>query len=384
MNKVTFTFFLLFTFTAWSKQHDHLDINTQVEDGQAHVVITHIKDGKKNTIKESFNVDDDTDMDQIIADILDKNDIYMPPAPPLHHWVKQQENVAVEVIDNEAHITIKQDENGTVKVIKEMIQIDEDDDLNQMIDDLLKQHGIQSDGKGHREVIQIDRNYYKSHNPDQAYFGFMASVEDEGWRVISVIPESGAAKAGLQKDDVITKVNGKKTSKEGLKLKDLTKQTKVGDQANFEIMRDGKRKKLKITADKHSLSDVLLPPLPPIPATPSHADSYKIITHLGDDFMSPHVMLRHNKLQDWLGKNHQLIAVNSGLKTYFGTDQGVLIVHVDKDNKLALAEGDVILSINGEAVTTPKQVVKALLSLDLTDGFNLEVMRKKEKISIAS
>ena len=384
MKTILTTFLVLCSLSVWSKQHDHLDINTQIEDGQAHVVITHSKDGKKNTIKESFKVDDDTDVDQIIADILDENDIYMPPAPPLHHWVKHQENIDVEVIDNEALITIEQDVNGTVKVIKEHVQIDEGEDLNQKIDALIKKHGIESDGKGQREVIQIDRNYYKNYNPDQAYFGFMASVEDNGWRVISVVPESGAAQAGLQKNDVITKVNNQKTNKKGFQLKDLSKQTKAGEHATFEVMRDGKRKKMKITADKHSLSDVLLPPLPPIPPTAPHAGSYQVITYLGDDFMSPHVMLKHNKLQDWLGKKHQFIAVNSGLKDYFGTDQGVLIVHVNKDNKLALVEGDVILSINDETVTTPKQVVKALLSLDLTEGFNIEVMRKKEKISIAS
>lgn len=104
----------------------------------------------------------------------------------------------------------------------------------------------------------------------------------------------------------------------------------------------------------------------------------------GDGLTTPHIIMRHQKLQDWLGDKHQLIAVNPGLETYFGTDQGVLIVNVDVDNKLALAEGDVILSINGKQVTTPKQAVKALSTLKLSDGFNIEVMRKKEKISIAS
>ncbi len=387
MKNLIISALLLVTTTVWASPNEQLDINTEIEDGQGRVIIIQNKDGTPKKIEESFEVNDDTDVDQVIADILEKHNIEAPipptaPAPPQHTWVKHLEDVDVEIIDDTAIITIQQDNNGSSKVIEEKIHLDEDEDLDQLIDRVLEKHEIEFDPDDQHQVIQIDRNYFSNIDIEGAYFGFMASVEENGWQVLTVVPDSGADQAGLQEGDVILAVDGQKTGAGGIEFKNLTKQAKAGQQSTFKIKRNGQTKTLTITAQKRTLSDAVFPPLPPIPPTPGA--SYEIITMDGDGIMSPHIMMRHKKLQSWLGEQHQFIAVNPGLETYFGTDTGVLIVHVDANNKLALAEGDVILSINGETVTTPKQVVKALLSLDLTDGFTLEVMRKKEKISIAS
>ncbi|MCX7544335.1 PDZ domain-containing protein [Marinicella gelatinilytica] len=370
--------------TLWAADNEHLDIHTQIQDGQGKVIIIHNKDGKQNKIEESFDVTNETDVDQVVSDALKKHHIDIPPkppAPPQHNWTQQLDNVDVEVIDNMVTITIKQDNNGSVKLIEETFKIDDTDDINKLIEEVMKKHDIEVDQNANRQVIQIDRNYFSSIDIEGAYFGFMASVEDKGWQVITVIPNSGADQAGLQQGDLIVAVDNQKTTKGGIELKNLTKEAKAGQKSTFKIVRNGKNRTLNITAQKRSLSDAVLPPIPPMPPT---VNSYNIITMDGDNSMTPHVIMRHQKLQDWLGDKHQLIAVNPGLKTYFGTDKGVLIVNVDKNNKLALAEGDVILSINGDPVNTPKQAVKALSALKLTDGFNIEVMRKKEKISIAS
>lgn len=387
MKNLIISALLLATATAWSQQNQQLDINTEIEDGQGRVIIIQDKDGKPNKIEESFEVNDDTDVDQVIADILEKHNIEAPipptaPAPPHHTWVKHLEDVDVEIIDDTAIITIQKDNNGSVRVIEEKLHLDDDEDLDPMIDQIMKKHGIEFDSDAKRQVIQIDRNYFNNIEIEGAYYGFMASAEEAGWQVLTVIPDSGADQAGLMEGDLIIAVDGQKTGAGGIELKNLTKQAKAGEQSKFKIIREGKTKTLKITPQKRTLSDAVLPPIPPIP--PTVGGLYEIITMDGDGIMSPHIIMRHKKLQSWLGEQHQFIAVNPGLETYFGTDKGVLIVHVDANNKLALAEGDVILSINGEQVTTPKQAVKALSALKLSDGFNIEVMRKKEKISIAS
>lgn len=384
MKTTVMIIFILLAQSVWADKSKHLDINTQIKDGQGHIIIVHEKDGKQNTIEETFEVNDNTDVDQMVAEILKKHNIQVPPeapTPPHHSWTKQVENVDVEVTDNIAKITIQKDNNGSVEVIKESVTIDDTDDLDKIIEEILKKNGIKVDPKAKRQVIQIDRNYFTNLELEGAYFGFMAAVEDHGWKVITVIPDSGADKAGLQEGDLIIKVDDQKTGADGIELKNLTKQAKPGQQSTFKIKRDGKQKTLKITPQKRTLSDAVLPPIPPMPPD---AGSYEIISITGDHHVNTPIMIRHQKLQEWLGNKHQLIAVNAGLKPYFGTDKGVLVVHVDADNKLALAEGDVILSINDKTVNTPKQVAQALLALDLTDGFVIEVMRKKEKISIAS
>lgn len=385
MKKVIILLFILLTSASWADDNKLLDVQIQINDKEGSISITHEIDGQQNTINETFKIKEISNVDKIIADIFKKHDLDIPKnLPPTSKLTsrKQLDKIDVEVINENAHITITKNKNGKVNEIKKQVKIEDDVELSELVEGAARKHIIEINPKTGQQVIQIDRNYFTDIDIEGAYFGFMASVEDKGWQVITVIPDSGADQAGLQEGDLIVAVDGKKTGDGGIELKNLTKQAKAGEKSTFKIIRAGKKKTLKITPQKRTLSDAVLPPLPPMP--PSPEGEYEIITMAGAGSMTPHVMMRHQKLQEWLGTKHQLIAVNPGLESYFGTDKGVLIVNVDKDNKLALAEGDVILSINGEQVTTPKQAVKALLALKLTEGFNIEVMRKKEKISIAS
>jgi len=375
---------LLFTATLSANENKLLDVQVNMDDNEGKIIIFHEKEGKQNKIEESFEITDKTDVDQVIADFFKKHGIEKPPQMPSSAKLisgQQLERIDVEVIDDTAHITFKNNNNGEIEVIEEHIKIDDNVELNELIERASRKHIIEVNADSNNRVIKIDREVLKANDSDRVYYGFLAVVEDQGWQVLTIIPDSGAAQAGLQKGDLIIEVDGKKTGGDGVQLKNLTKQAKAGQKTTFKIKRDNKMKTLKITAQKRSLSDAVLPPIPP---TPPSVKNIEFISIDGDRNVTPYVIMRHHKLQEWLGDNHQLIAVNAGLEFYFGTKQGVLIVNVSADNQLALAEGDVILSINGKAVTTPKQAVKALSNLNLSDGFNLEVMRKKEKISIAS
>ena len=74
--------------------------------------------------------------------------------------------------------------------------------------------------------------------PDFAY-------EGKGVRIASVIPASPAEKAGLKEGDIISGINGK--SIETLKeYSDLLKQHKPGDKIEMDILRNGKKQKVKL------------------------------------------------------------------------------------------------------------------------------------------
>lgn len=72
---------------------------------------------------------------------------------------------------------------------------------------------------------------------------------EEGVVVVGVVSGSGADKGGIEKKDVITKINGKKVSTAAY-LKYLLYQYEVGDTIKLTVIRDGKEKDLTITLTK--------------------------------------------------------------------------------------------------------------------------------------
>jgi len=71
-------------------------------------------------------------------------------------------------------------------------------------------------------------------------------------------------------------------------------------------------------------------------------------------------------------------SLSKDLGKYFFTKGGVLVLHVDDTNAFALKDGDVIKSINGNSVNSPKDVVKELIQADEQEKIKLKVIRHKK------
>jgi serine protease Do len=77
------------------------------------------------------------------------------------------------------------------------------------------------------------------------YLGIIATEDTEELRLARVVPDSPAARAGLQADDVLTRFDGKKVANlEG--LRELLARKKAGDEVNVEVERDGEPMTLKV------------------------------------------------------------------------------------------------------------------------------------------
>lgn len=74
----------------------------------------------------------------------------------------------------------------------------------------------------------------------------------EGVYVQEAVIDSPAEKAGIQKDDIITKIDGKKLSEKDNDLAKLIAGKKVGDSVTVEIWRDGVTKTFKVTLGEFS------------------------------------------------------------------------------------------------------------------------------------
>ena len=69
----------------------------------------------------------------------------------------------------------------------------------------------------------------------------------QGAYVIDVVPNSSAADAGLQAEDVITKFDGQDLGDEGSDLASLINKKKIGDQVQVEYWRDGEKQTVTVT-----------------------------------------------------------------------------------------------------------------------------------------
>lgn len=177
----------------------------------------------------------------------------------------------------EVKVKIEKNENGEMVIIEETMSVGQN---GTSIDAILKQYGIDTEFgnlKDNEEVEIIIRRKTKDHSSQD-----VRVVLDTDWNtddvvkqegkpflgvyfqngisqmkaaeigikdlsvayVTSVIENTGAAKAKIQKGDVITAVDGEEI-RPGLDLRDIILSHKPGDKVKLAFVRDGKSKKVK-------------------------------------------------------------------------------------------------------------------------------------------
>lgn len=414
----------LLSTSAWA-ENKTVDVDVQVDGTEGQVMIIKNVDGQVSEITETIDLSDGGDMQakvdallkahgvdvkadgaEIHKEVIVMKDGAAPHGDHKMMWVQKSNDVNVDVENGVAKVIIKKDHDGEVQVIEETIEIGDDMSLDQVIDDLMAEHGIDAgDGEVHKKIIKLDKHVAQfDHNKPR--LGFMASVTDMGWDVISVVDGSGAAEAGLKAGDLIIAVDGEVTGQDGLGLDQFIKQDlKAGDVSVLTVMRDGKELNIEAAANVVDSPDVLMKNVhrwidKDGNVTMENVHGGKTFEfkfggkdgiHLGENEV--HVVTTGNsdayffsggKMNQWLGKNHHFSTVTDKLGAYFGVKKGVLVLEVDAKNKLGLQDGDVIQSINGEAVNSPKDVVKKLSALKNDDQVEIEIYRNKEKLYLES
>jgi C-terminal processing protease CtpA/Prc len=216
--------------------------------------------------------------------------------------------------------------------------------------------------------------------------GFMGVDVDyaegtEGVEVTGVTPGGPADKAGLREGDVINSINDSslKASDEGSpsdKLVEFMRTTKPGQSLKVAYSRDGKSHTTTVTAsglpevERFSFSMPPMPPMPPMaPIPPAAPDApwrgFNMFFGSGS---------RWGELQ--------LVAMTPGLGQYFGTDKGLLVLHVPKDSALQLQEGDVIMQVGGRDPGNAPHVMRILSSYGPGESVKLDIMRKGKPLSL--
>ncbi|MFL6757438.1 MAG: Do family serine endopeptidase [Sphingomicrobium sp.] len=170
--------------------------------------------------------------------------------------------------------------------------------------------------------------------------------KDRGEIVRSVVPGEAAAKAGIQQGDVIVKVGGRDVTPDET-VSYLIANSMVGARVPLEIIRDGRRQSLSVQVGQRPTEEEL---------ARQAGGSQDQDQALGQEApVAPGTAL---------GLSLQPLTpqITRALNLPEGT-RGVVITSVDPGSDAAekgIRRGDVILSVNRQAITSPAQVLAAI------------------------
>ncbi len=203
---------------------------------------------------------------------------------------------------------------------------------------------------------------------NRAMLGVTSEKTDKGVRVESITKGSAAEKAGLKKEDIITRVGDKKI----VTTDDLTeaiKKQKPGDKIDVSYLREGKEQKVTAELGKWKGSNVFST----IPGQGFKMDEYNF--NFGDLMpttpTSPRVRVPHQTISSGTPK--------LGLSVQDTDDgKGVKVLEVDDESnaaKAGLKENDVITGIDGKVVNSADEVAKIIRESKDKISVNMKVQR---------
>lgn len=193
-----------------------------------------------------------------------------------------------------------------------------------------------------------------------------------GVLVLSVVEDSPAEKAGLQKNDVIVSVDGTKLT-DADQLRELVAEHKDGDEVSLRVIRDGDSWDLKATLTAREQNrrfewfDDNNGSIPP------QNFDYHFFSDSSNEPVG-YLGIGMSPLTDQLGK-------------FFGADNsdGVLITEVVKDGpaeKAGLKAGDVILEVNGEKIKGTGNLSAVIQKMAKGDKADIKLMRDRKVKSL--
>jgi serine protease Do len=101
--------------------------------------------------------------------------------------------------------------------------------------------------------FSFDNDMQNEYAKPYTFLGVSTEKSDDGAKIYNITKESPAEKAGLQKDDIIYKIDDKKVS-DAKDLSNIIKAKKEGDKVNIYFLRDGKKKDVSATLGKNKFT----------------------------------------------------------------------------------------------------------------------------------
>jgi serine protease Do len=203
--------------------------------------------------------------------------------------------------------------------------------------------------------------------------------EERGVEVRCIDSDSPAAKAGLKENDVVLEYNGQRVEG-GEQFMRLVRETPPGRPASLLIFRNGANQTLTATIGQRQsgmLGLLEMEPDGPLMAMPSMPEM--------PPMPSIHIPDMPRAFTGWrsptLGIESE--SLNPQLAEYFGVKEGVLVRMVTHDSaaeKAGFKAGDVIVKVEGEKVSTPKEISSLLQSSRSKKTVAITVLRHQKEV----
>jgi S1-C subfamily serine protease len=209
----------------------------------------------------------------------------------------------------------------------------------------------------------------------------------EGAVVEAVNPNSPAATAGFHEKDVIVEFDGEHV-RSASHLTRLVAETPVGRDVAVIVMRDGRRTNLHLTTEAGNANSWFDPTLGGMIDRDQMRDAAEQAGRAARE-MGRNIPDMMEGMRNGMSNRGRLGVsvqdVTPELAEYFGVKSGVLVASVSADSaaaKAGLKAGDVITAVDGKAVSTPAELVKALPTGDGPHDVNLTFVRDKHERSV--
>jgi len=242
-----------------------------------------------------------------------------------------------------------------------------------------------------------------------------SSIDAQGAEVASVLDDGPADEAGLERGDIITRINGQSLlsplaaeveedfdEDESLpvqRLLSIARGLEPGEQVEIEYLRDGERRAASLEARELSRRNYAFsfdPEQIRVGAERMREDAERMREQAramgermryefrgGDPVVVP-APPAFGFFGGPMGSRYgiELIELNEGLGTYFGTSEGVLVTEVDEDSALGLRPGDVILRVGDREATSPGRVVRLLETYEDGEQVTFRIRRDGAETSV--
>jgi serine protease Do len=181
---------------------------------------------------------------------------------------------------------------------------------------------------------------------DESIAASLNLPKDRGELVRSVVPGQAAAKAGLQQGDVIVRVNGRDVTPDET-VSYLIAYTAVGSRVPLDIIRDGRRQTVQVQVGQRPTDE-------------------ELAKQQGGNQDQDQALGQETPVTPGSAIGLSLQPLNAQIIRALNLPddvRGVVVTSVDPNSDASekgIRRGDVIMSVNRQAVTTPAQVLAAV------------------------
>jgi C-terminal processing protease CtpA/Prc len=216
-----------------------------------------------------------------------------------------------------------------------------------------------------------------------------------GAKIVSVLSDGPAEKAGLKAGDIITRFGSTnlagvkpdddedaEASGPGLKLIELAQELDDGDSVKVDYRRDGNSRSATIVAQEIEPRVSVRQFRGPNMVLPK-MEGFDRFTYNGDAPGMEWFSGEPGAFTLFMGRaGMQLVEMNSDLGEYFGTSEGLLVLRSPRDSTIPLRAGDVIFSIGGRKPTSVSHALRIIGSYDEGETVKVDIMRKRQRTTV--